>query len=362
MTGVSLVTGATGFLGAALVVELLRRGEVVRCVVRGASDAERSARLHAALASAAGPADPVRWDRVEVAPGELALAGLGLDADDLLALGEGVHRVVHCGARVNLALPYVALHEVNVRATEDLLGLAEACGAAFDFVGSLAAVAPTVTGEPFELTVPVRGGYGLSKWTADRLVAVAHQEGRVRATIMRPGRITAGLTPPNCNPDDLLERLLGVCVRLGRAPRLVSRVRFSPVDWVARLHLALSDTPASRGRAYHLVHDGTVAWGDVVAALGRAGHSLDELSYKDWRAAVFDAARHDAEVARLAGALPPDGLSFDARDAVPRRARRSLGEAYPEPPPATALLDATIAAWCAGGPLRTPTYPLPDPR
>ena len=50
-----LVTGATGFVGAALVLELLARDPAaeVYCLVRGASMAESAARLQAALSTAA---------------------------------------------------------------------------------------------------------------------------------------------------------------------------------------------------------------------------------------------------------------------------------------------------------------------
>ncbi len=339
---VSLVTGATGFLGAALVDELLSQGDVVRCVVRGATEAERVAKLRAGLDGLAAEGR----SRVEAVPGDLSEEFLGLSAGDFAALGEGVHRVVHCGARVNMTLPYGSLYEANVRSTEYLLQLAEGRRARFNYVGSLAAVARTVTGEPFELTEPVSGGYAMSKWSADRLVSVAHQEGRVDAAIFRPGRITAGLALPRSNPDDLLESVVRICVLLGRAPVLETSVRFSPVDWVGRLVVALSGTDGSRGRAYHLIHAETVAWADVVRALDRAGYALAEVPYPSWRAMAIDAGRHDTDVARVASALPAEELSFDDRlTARPRHARRTMADAYPELPPAETLAEQTLAAW-----------------
>ncbi|MCX4745052.1 SDR family oxidoreductase [Kitasatospora sp. NBC_01287] len=334
-----LLTGATGFLGAALANRLLTRGHTLRCVVRGATDEERRAKLHAALPDA-------DQRRLEVVAGDLAARDLGRSAAELAALGQGVTHVVHCGARVNMTLPYTALHRTNVGATETLLSLAETASAAFCYVGSLAAVARTVTGEPFELIDPVSGGYGQSKWAADRLVSVAHQEGRVRAVILRPGRATADSRTALGNPDDLLEQVLRLCLRLGVAPALETGVRLSPVDWMAELAVLLAERAPAQGRAYHLVRAESLRWGEVLDVLREVRPELARLPYPSWRELVTEAGRTDPGTARLATSLPPQPLVFDGHPANrPTNARRTLTDAHPEPPAAEMLLRASVAVW-----------------
>jgi thioester reductase-like protein len=321
------------------VARLVEQGRRVRCVVRGTPTPQRVAKLHGA----------------EVTPGDLGQERFGLSPGDFAALGRDVSRVFHCGARVNMTLPYAALYETNVRATEDLLGLAESVSASFCYVGSMAAVARSVATEPFELLAPVSGGYAQSKWSADRLVSVAHEEGRLDAVILRPGRVTADSRTGRSNPDDLLERVIRLCVRLGTAPALPTSVRLSPVDWVGQLVVALAGTASAHGHAYHLIAAQTLPWATVLDALRHAGYPLTEAPYPHWRELVSAAGRADPEAARIAGALPADGLSFDDRpDARPRNAQRTLGGDFPEPPPAEETLAHTIAAWQRSGELPLP--------
>ena len=52
-----LLTGATGFVGMAVLARLLAAGHEVHCLVRASDDAEADSRLRAVLAPRAGPRD-----------------------------------------------------------------------------------------------------------------------------------------------------------------------------------------------------------------------------------------------------------------------------------------------------------------
>lgn len=83
-----LITGAAGFVGAALAVELLRarRSDLALCLVRAGSDAEARRRLEGALRDAgtayAVPPDEIAdvVARAVAVRGDLTAPGLGLDA------------------------------------------------------------------------------------------------------------------------------------------------------------------------------------------------------------------------------------------------------------------------------------------
>ena len=133
--GCVLLTGATGFVGRAVLAELLERGAEVRCLVRASSDAEAVARLQHALLLAR------RWRpewraRLRVARGALGPEGLGMGADAWAALARSTAAIVHCGAAVDLKKGYAFHRRANVLGTREVLRLAAAARARLIFVST----------------------------------------------------------------------------------------------------------------------------------------------------------------------------------------------------------------------------------
>ena len=103
-----LVTGASGFIGGNLALELCRRGYTVRAQYRRA---EPTATLQ--LAKDMG-AELIRADLT--------------NNDELKKLVRGIDKVVHAAARVSLYGSPQQFAEINVHATRNLLEHAEAAG------------------------------------------------------------------------------------------------------------------------------------------------------------------------------------------------------------------------------------------
>lgn len=186
----TLVTGATGFLGATLVADLLERGDTdVVALVRAADDAAAEARMAAALATIHGDGQPVPGRRrLRAVAGELTAPGLGLARRTALALREEVDVVVHSAASISFDLPLAEARAINVGGTCEVLGFCERAARGPRLVhvstafvaGRLRGVAPE-TGPPSP-DVDFRNTYERTKAEAERLVLASG----VPAAIARP--------------------------------------------------------------------------------------------------------------------------------------------------------------------------------
>jgi amino acid adenylation domain-containing protein/thioester reductase-like protein len=293
------LTGATGFLGAYLLHELLAQTSAcVHCLVRADNEAQARERLQAALARFD------LWDeqaaaRIVPVLGDLARPQLGLGDDELGKLAETIDVIYHNGAWVNFLYPYAVLKQANVGGTEEVLRLA--CRAKLKpvhYVSTLSVFPPSrwmegsvVESFHVEPGPDLRGGYAQSKWVAERLVALASERG-VPVTIHRPGRVTGDSRTGATSETQGLENL-NALVRLGVVPRVdwPTTLDVVPVDYVARAIVALASQPGSLGKAFHLNNPQPGAWPDMVAALRRAGYELREIDPREWAVRVYEFIR-----------------------------------------------------------------------
>ncbi len=127
-----LLTGANGWLGRFLALDLLERlaetGGTLITVMRGRDEAAARARLEAAFDSG----DPVLLkrfrelaaDHLEVIAGDIGEPNLGLDKATWDRLAHNVDQIVHPAALVNHVLPYSELFGPNVVGTAEIIRLA----------------------------------------------------------------------------------------------------------------------------------------------------------------------------------------------------------------------------------------------
>src|SRR5207253_8729973 len=120
----AFLTGATGFLGAFLLSELLVETHArIHCLVR-ATDMQTGYRKIMEHLKSFGLWDPVYSDRVVPVPGDLASPSLGLTPKHFEALAGIIDVIYHSGATVNFYYPYSVLKAANVLSTEELLRMA----------------------------------------------------------------------------------------------------------------------------------------------------------------------------------------------------------------------------------------------
>ncbi|MBZ5524842.1 MAG: SDR family oxidoreductase, partial [Acidobacteriia bacterium] len=119
-----LLTGASGFLGAYLLHDLMTTTEdCVYCLVRCRSKEDGGNRIKNNLLKY-GLWNDDFISRIVPVPGDLALPFLGVGAETFDTLCNVIDIIYHNGAVVNFIYSYSSLKDSNVRGTEEVIRLA----------------------------------------------------------------------------------------------------------------------------------------------------------------------------------------------------------------------------------------------
>ncbi|KAE8442048.1 large subunit of alpha-aminoadipate reductase [Mollisiaceae sp. DMI_Dod_QoI] len=293
------LTGATGFLGAYLLRDLLTRSSPpIDRVIAHVRALDPAAALDRVIQTcqAYGVWDPSWASRLTCVVGNLGEPRLGMAQDVWDRLAKEVNIVVHNGAMVHWVYPYSNLKPANVQGTLDVLALcAVGTPKQLSFVSSTSVLdtehfvkqsqAGILLSEDDDLSGSAMGlgtGYGQSKWVAEYLVRAAGTRG-LRGTIIRPGYVTGDKTSGVTNTDDFLIRMAKGCIQLGCRPRISNTVNMVPVDHVARtvIAAALSPPKTPLGVAQTTSHP-RLTFSQYLATLESYGYDVPEVEYSVW--------------------------------------------------------------------------------
>lgn len=294
-----LLTGATGFLGAFFLHDLLLHTRVkqVICLVRAASEAMARQRIQDNLAQYQ-LGSPAFNQRIAAICGDLALPKFGL-SDALyhqLAMESDV--IFHLGAHVNYIQPYQAHRAANIEGTWNILRLATSIKPKpLHYVSTIAAWGPAGLLhnvkriyenddlKPYLEGMKYDSGYSQSQWVVEQFIWKAKQRG-IPLAVYRPGFIMGNSVNGVGNPKDFVSRLIRGCIAIGAYPTLPrQRKEFIPVDYVSRALLIIARDNRNLGQAYHLVppdHRQSIDLDQFFLLLSECGYPLQKLSYDEW--------------------------------------------------------------------------------
>jgi nucleoside-diphosphate-sugar epimerase len=281
--GITLVTGAAGFMGRYVVQHLAEKGVKVRATARPKKDTSFFDRLG-----------------VEFMPADLT------KPDTIPRLFEGnVDRVFHLGAICNFSTPYENLRPTNVVGVEHITRLAlEAKVKCYVHVGSTSVYGP-YRGTPFTENSPrePQDNYGRSKRDGENVVWKRIEEG-LPAIITRPCTVYG----PGCNDGagKAFSRPTSITAIPGDGRQRLSNVRAEDVA-IAVEHL--SHRKEVFGRTFNI---GDGCYPTLEEALTLAAETFDQKPPKLHLplALVKALARVDGLIAGWRGRIPD--LEYDA--------------------------------------------------
>jgi dihydroflavonol-4-reductase len=213
----TLITGASGFVGSAVLRQLLAAGHEIRALIRAGSDRRNLDKLD-----------------VELFQGDLA------DTNSLREAVTGCHKLYHVAADYRLWIPDPnTMYQTNVDGTVNLLRLAADAGTEkIIYTSSVAALGLTDDGTPADETTPVVPGakighYKKSKYLAEQAVLRLVSEEKLPVIIVNP---STPIGPRDIKPTPTGRIILDTLN--GRMPAYVDTgLNIAHVDDVAMGHL-----------------------------------------------------------------------------------------------------------------------------
>jgi thioester reductase-like protein len=285
-----LLTGASGFLGAHLLHDLLRQTRAhVTCHVRAADTLSGTARVVENLRHYGLWQDAYR-SRLSVLLGDLRRPRLGMDQASWDGMAEQVDAIYNNGALLGFVASYREMKASHVDATNEILRLA--CAGRSKAVHHVSSTvvfdAEAYRGQTLpESTLPLESGgiqlgYSQCKWVTETLVRAASDRG-IPVTIHRPDFIAGSSVDGGFNNADFLARLFKAIIETRSMPGdLDLELNFSPVDYVSRSIVYLSLQPAFLGRASHLQHPHGIHLETLAQILRALGYEIQVMPYWDW--------------------------------------------------------------------------------
>ncbi|HEY8978274.1 MAG TPA: thioester reductase domain-containing protein [Streptomyces sp.] len=285
-----LLTGATGFLGAFLLRELLRTTTAtVHCLVRADGEADALRRIRENL-DWYGIWDEAWTARVAALPGDLGSPLLGLSEEHFDALARRVDVIYHAAATANWIFPYASLRASNVQGTAEILRLAARHRAVpVHHVSSTGVYArperPDVPLTVDDRTGPAQelvNGYQQSKWVAEQVVALG-RERKLPVSVYRVDTISGDRENGACQTRDFVWLGVKGILQSGAVPRGLSGTFYlAPVDYVSSVIVGLSGKPDEIGGTFNVANRNPVEFDQIIACLRARGYELPETDWPDW--------------------------------------------------------------------------------
>lgn len=274
-----LLTGATGYLGAYLLHEIIScTDSEVSVIVRGRTPDEARGRLADKLAYYFGS----DWflmhaGRIHLVNGELSAERFGLGAEEYERLAGGIDCIVHAAANVKHYGRYDEFVQSNVTATERLVELAlERTPKAFHHVSTMSVGMGSIEGRGEVLFTEDDGDLGQqhhnvyvkTKFEAELRIQEARARG-LQASIYRVGNIVCHSDTGHFQEniaDNAFYNTIKSYLGLGAVLASEPDTDLSFVNQVSAAIVTLFDKPALYNGTYHVYNPHLISLSELLAA------------------------------------------------------------------------------------------------
>jgi nucleoside-diphosphate-sugar epimerase len=259
-----LVTGATGFIGRAIVARLLAASRAVVVLARSRDGVEARTRVAEVFGQTPD------HERLQVVEGDLTAIEQTLGSADRRRLRSSVETVIHCGGDTSFSPERLEPYRVGHVDGPVALMQALAGGRLARWVHlSAAYVCGDRTGTVYESEGHVgqrfHNVYERVKLDGETVIRAAADEADVDVCVLRPSTVVgAAASTTGANPSNVFFEFIRLLATLARWPgggQVTLRIEASPraafnivpLEYVSAAVLALAEHPEAAGGTFHLV-------------------------------------------------------------------------------------------------------------
>lgn len=359
---VLFLTGATGFLGAHVLHELIERtSATIYCLVRATSHDEATERVRGRYSFYFN--SPITIERakdfeksenrgirphVHVLHGNLEKKNFGLDEKTVKALQERIDCIINCSANVSYYGNLASFEKINTEPVKNFVRLARGSskhihllhistvsvagsgfseekkeqresGADEEKKGTQEIAAPIFTEEHFFVNQAFRSAYARSKFEAEKIL-LQEMIGGFDATIVRLGnllhRTSDAQFQPNINNNSFMRHVQALAA-VGIFPTSFKnlQIEMSPIDKVAEAVASLGvvhglATEKNKARVLNLTNPDTISGSLLIEALRKHGFKMEEKSEAEFRVNLMqlqETPRLRGQAAYLLGGISEEG-------------------------------------------------------
>jgi len=289
-----LLTGATGFLGAYTVAEILNTTQAhIYCLVRPKRGENSKERIERQMKRYQVWSEENAWlsawkSRLHIVEGDVTLPRLGMKDSDYETLARDVDAIFHGAAHVNFIYPYEALRATNVLGIHEIIQFAFYASIKPVHHLSTAAIWPMgaqytyYERDPIDHHGPLNLGYDEAKWVGEKCLLYAEERGLPVARY-RTGEVGGDSNTGQCVTDHFIIACFKGFLQFGVFPDLDIEVDVAPVDYVAKSMVYLAFHRNVFGRAFHLTNPTRRRLKDGMNFLRSLGYQFEELPFVELR-------------------------------------------------------------------------------
>lgn len=314
-----LLTGATGFLGAFLLHDLIEKTEyTIFTLVKAEDEVQGMQRIIKNLQMYS------LWDhsfrnRIRIVIGDLAKTNMGMSEEYFGMLAEKIHEIYHGAANTNFLQPYHMLKDVNVYGTQEIIRFATTYQLKRIHYISTHYVFSNLSHEngyiAYEDTFPTEQevlvlGYQQSKWVSENIMQIAKSRG-VPISVYRVGRISGSSVNGACQTKDIMWMMIKCCVEAGVLFEENVKIEFIPVDYVSQAIVVLSLNKDTWDRNYHLCTNELNELKQIYEWMKQYGFKVETLPYAEWKRELVKRVSESEKMYTAKAMLPfiPEDMS-----------------------------------------------------